>query len=174
MIRHRTLKMFERRFRCLIWAAVAPVVAGFMLCSQTQAYAGGLTIDATFDPSLNLAEQGAINAAIGAIESNVTSPNNITVSIYYTATNSGLGESLTSIYTSSYATFYNALAPLMTSPTQMTALASLGAAPGPDTGNPVNGQGMVFIVGRGPKLLTANTPGGVEVNGHFYDSLKLV
>lgn len=47
-----------------------------------------LTINPTFDSSITglpgaAAVEGAINAAIGAVESNITSPNNITVAILF-------------------------------------------------------------------------------------------
>src|ERR1700679_2586175 len=79
-----------------------------------------LIINPTFDPSLNSAEQGAIKAGIAAIEGDISSPNNITVSIYFNSISSGLGESETGIYTVSYDDYYNAFKAVATSANQLT------------------------------------------------------
>ena len=55
----------------------------------------GLIITPTFDPSITgdpgkVGIEAAINGAIAAIEGDITSPNNITVKIYFTEMNSGL------------------------------------------------------------------------------------
>jgi hypothetical protein len=89
-----------------------------------------LTIDPTFDPSIAsvTGAETAINSAISSIESNITSPNNITVDIYFTNMTSGLGESTTTIYEPTYFQHYNAFKAVATQPNQLTVLASLGAA----------------------------------------------
>lgn len=143
------------------------IMAVVLLGGSTPAHAG-LIIDPTFDPSLTGAEQGAIMAAITTIESDITSPNNITVSIYYDSTNTGLGESEVDFYHESYYNFYNALAAVATQPDQLTALASLGAAPTQFTGNPVNGTGVIITSAEG-RNLGFNTPGGVTVGAGTYD-----
>jgi hypothetical protein len=100
------------------------LVATILLGTGTLAHADSITIVPTFDSSItSLADaasvEGAINAAIGAIEGYITSPNNITVSIDFQSMTSGLGESATSIYNVSYYSYYNALEAVATSPTQL-------------------------------------------------------
>jgi hypothetical protein len=130
-----------------------------------------LTIDPTFDPSLSSSSDAAINSAISAVESNITSPNNITVDIYFNSMTSGLGESLTTIYQPSYFQYYTAFKAVATQPNQITALNSLGAAPtGPSSGNPVNGNTAVQITSAEGRNLGFNTPGGVTVGTATYDS----
>jgi hypothetical protein len=63
-----------------------------------------LTIIPTFDSSITslpgaAAIEGAINNAISAVTTNITSPNNITVSIDFQNMSTGLGESTTGFYT---------------------------------------------------------------------------
>ncbi len=116
-----------------------------VLGSAIPAFAGSITINPTFDPSLSGSDDTAINMAIASIEADISSPNNITVSIYFNSMSSGLGESLTGIYALSYYQYYNAFAAVATQPDQLTALASLGAAPGPSSGNPVNGTPNVLV-----------------------------
>ena len=135
----------------------------------------GLIINPTFDPSITgdsnaAAIEGAINAAITAIESDITSPNNITVKIYFAATNSGLGESTTGDYGLTYAQYYNAFAAIATQPNQLTALASLGPAPAAGAPNPVTGTPNVFVTSAEGRNLGFNTPGAVNVAGGTYDT----
>ena len=152
MIRHRTLKMFERSFRCLIWAVVAPVVAVVMLCGNAQAYSG-LVIVPTFDSSITTlpnaaAIEGAINAAITVLEADISNP--ITVKIDFQNMTGGLGQSTSGVYTLSYFDYYNALKAQMTTPDQLTALASLGTAPTSSASpNPVNGSNLMEIEAPG-------------------------
>jgi hypothetical protein len=139
------------------------------LALSGSAHAGSLNIIPTFDSTITTqpgaaAIEGAINNAIGAVESNITSPNNITVSIDFQAMSTGLGQSTTSIYSESYFAYYNGFKAVATQPNQLTALASLGPAPGSGTGNPVNGTGMIITSAEG-RNLGFNTPGGV--NGTF-------
>src|ERR1700733_8348287 len=113
-----------------------------------------LTFNATFDSSLTSQEDAAISAALTLISSEVSSPNNITDKLYFTSMSGGLGESLTGEYLPTYQQFYDALSAVATSPTQLTAIASLGAAPtGPRSGNPVDGNtGIVITSAEGRNL----------------------
>jgi hypothetical protein len=134
----------------------------------------GLIINPTFDSSItsdagSAGIEGAINSAIAAVEGAITSPNNITVSIYFTE-GGGLGESTTGFYSFSYYNYYNALAAVATQPDQLTALASLGAAPGTSTPNPVNGTPNVIITTAEGRNLGFNTPGFITVGAGTYDS----
>jgi hypothetical protein len=132
-----------------------------------------LTINPTFDPSIASATgaEGAIDAAISSVESSITSPNNITVSIYFTSTgSSGLGESFTSAVEPTYYQYYNAFKAVATQPNQITALNSLGAAPGPTSGNPVNGNPNMIITTAEGRNLGFNTPGGILPNSNINDA----
>ena len=130
-----------------------------------------LIITPTFDPSLNSAEQAAIIAGIGVIEGDISSPNNITVSIYFNSMSTGLGQSETGIYTVSYDDYYNAFKAVATSANQMAALISLGAAPTSESsGNPVDGSTEVAITSAEGRNLGFNTPGAVTVGSGTYDS----
>src|SRR5579863_7009857 len=113
----------------------AVLLLGFGFGTAAQA---GLIIDPTFDTSItsdpgSAGIEGAINAAIGAVEADISSPNNTTVKIYFTEMSGGLGESETGFYAETYHQYYNAFAAVATQPNQLTALASLGPAPGLST-----------------------------------------
>jgi len=135
-----------------------------------------LTIIPTFDTSITsqvgaAGIEGAINAAIANIEANITSPNNITVNIYYASMSSGLGESETGIYTVSYYDYYNHFDAVSTQPDQLEALASLGLAPtSSSSGNPVDGNTGVIITSAEGRNLGFNTPAVVTVGAGTYDS----
>lgn len=153
-----------------VWPALAVCVAVVAAGAGTPAYAT-LTIDPTFDPSIASVSgaEAAIDAAITAVETNISSPNDITADIYFNNMSSGLGESLTGFYSQSYYNYYNAFAAVATQPNQLTALASLGTAPGPSTGNPVNGTNMLITSAEG-RNLGFSTPGVVTVGTGIYDS----
>ena len=144
------LNGFQRNFGYFPWGVLAAVVAVVLFCGHTQANAAGLTINATFDSSITSLPgaagiESAINSAITAVESSITSPNNITVSIDFQNMSSGLGQSFTTEYIDSYYGYYNAFKAVATSPNQLTALASLGPAPtSPSSGNPVNGNTQMY------------------------------
>jgi hypothetical protein len=143
-----------------------PTIAAVLLVGMGTPAHAGLTINATFNASLTSAEQGAINAAISSVEASISSPNNISVNIYFNSMTSGLGESLTSEYGVSYDAYYNALKAVATQPNQLTALASLGAAPtGPGSDNPVTGTANMAITSAEGRNLGFATPGGVTVSG---------
>jgi len=130
-----------------------------------------LIINPTFDPTLNSSEQAAINAAIATLEADITSPNALTVSIYFNSMSTGLGESETGIYSVSYYDYSNAFKAVATSPNQLTALASLGTAPTSESsGNPVNGNTQISITSAEGRNLGFNTPGVVSAPLGTYDS----
>ena len=149
-----------------VFAAVA-VYAGF--CAVAPAHAG-LIIDPTFDPSLSAADDAAIQGAILEIESAITSPNDLTVSIYYTSMSSGLGESTSTVYDPSYYQYYSAFSAVATSPLQQTALASLGTAPtGDNSGNPVNGSAFMQISSAEARNLGFNASGILTPDSNIDD-----
>jgi hypothetical protein len=153
-----------------VWPALAVCATVVAAGAGTPAYAT-LVIDPTFDPSIAgvSGAEGAIQAAINSVESQVSSPHNITVDIYFTNMSTGLGESNTTIYAPTYYQYYNAFKAVATQPNQITALASLGPAPSPSTPNPVNGTPDVFITSAEGRNLGFNTPGGSGPGG-AYDS----
>ena len=158
---HRRTELNLRRFLTV----TAGIAFGAVLAHAS------LIINPTFDPSLTSPEQGAINAAIGVLEGDISSPNNITVSLYFNSMSGGLGESLTGIYTVSYFGYYNAFKAVATSADQLTALASLGTAPtSASSGNPVNGSTQVDITSAEGRNLGFNTPGAVGAGGGTFDS----
>jgi hypothetical protein len=151
--------------------ALPTIVAVVLFGAGTLAHAGSITINATFDPSLSAADDAAINAAIAAIESSITSPDNLTVNLYYNSMTGGLGESLTSFFGPTYQQYYNALAAVATQPNQLTALASLGPAPtGPGSGNPLTGSAQIDITTAEARNLGFSVSGGVTVGSVNYDS----
>lgn len=125
-----------------------------------------LTIIPTFDSSITslpgaAAIEGAINNAISAVTTNITSPNNITVSIDFQNMGTGLGESTTGFYNVGYSSFRSAFAAVATQPNQLTALASL-----PNTANnPVTNNANLLVTSAEGRNLGFNTPG--IVNGTF-------
>jgi len=155
--------------------ALPMIAAIVLLAAGVSAHADSLTIDPTFDTSITndpnaAAIEGAINGAISTLESDIASPNNIAVDIYFTE-GGGLGGSLTGIYQPTYYQYYNAFKAVATSPAQLTALASLGPAPtGPGSGNPVNGNTGVDITSAEGRNLGFNTPAAVIVGSGTYDS----
>lgn len=107
----------------------------------------GLVITPTFDPSIDTPTQSAINSAIAFYQNTITTP--ITVSIYFTNMNSGLGESLTYFAGVDYPSFRAALAGKAVSADDGTALANT-----PSTMvNPVDGgTGIVLTTANGRAL----------------------
>jgi len=147
------------------WMAL-PLIATAVLFFASTPLQATLIITPTFDASLTVADQTAINAAISVIEADITSPNNISVSIYYTAMTSGLGESFTSQTTQTYYDFYSALAPIDAtgSANQQTALTSLGAVPSMGSSNPVNTSVDVVITSAEGRNIGIATPGQILPN----------
>jgi hypothetical protein len=154
-----------------------PVVVTLALAGFAAPARAGLTINGTFDGSITslpnaAAIEGAINSAIANIEANVGSTRNLTVSIDFQNMTSGLGESTSGIYSVTYFDYYNALRAVATTPTQLTALASLGAAPTSESsGNPVTGNTQVVITAPEGRNLGFNTPAVVTGPGGTYDSI---
>jgi hypothetical protein len=153
------------------------IVAFVLLCAGATAHADSITIIPTFDSSITgLPNAGsvesAINAGIAVLEADIGSPNNITVSIDFQNMSSGLGGSETGLYSVPYYYYYYAYQAVATSSDQLTALASLGAAPtGPGSGNPVNGNTQVDITSAEGRNLGFNTPGFVPVGSGTYDGV---
>lgn len=151
------------------WCVGAMCAAAALLGTSTTAYAS-LIINPTFDSSITgvTGAETAINAAISNIESDITSPYNLTVSIYFTSMSSGLGESITTEYGPSYYQYYNALQAVATQPDQVTALASLGTAPtSSSSGNPVNDSTQVVVTSAEGRNLGFSTSGGILPNSNI-------
>jgi hypothetical protein len=151
------------------------LAAGFAF-GVALAHAGSITINPTFDTSIATDPgaagiESAIHGAINAIEGAITSPNNLTVSIYFTEMGGGLGESLTTEYLPNYFQYYNALAAIANQPNQVTALASLGTAPSSaSSGNPVNNNTGVVITSAEGRNLGFGTAGGITPNTDIDDA----
>ena len=158
-------------------AATVPVIAIIFFSTGNPASANTLTINGTFDSSITslsdaTAIEGALDSAISVIESDVTSPNNITVAIDFTNMSSGLGESTTGEVTVSYFNYYNALKAVATSPDQLTALASLGAAPVNNASvNPVNNSNEVVLTTAEARNLGFSAGPGVAGTGGPFDTV---
>ncbi len=156
--------------------ALSVIAAIVLLAAGAPAHASSLIVNATFGASITsdpsaAAIEGAINGAITTLEGDIASPNNIAVNLYFTETNSGLGGSDTSTFTLPYSAYYNAFKAVATSAAQLTALASLGAAPTFLTpGNPVNGNPNVTITTAEGRNLGFSALGGVVVGGNDYDT----
>lgn len=153
---------------------LSSILSALALASALPAFADSLTIDATFDSSIT-ADPGAvaaINAAISSIEADITSPNNITVSLYFNSMSTGLGESNTGFVGLSYDDYYNAFAAVATQPNQVTALNSLGPAPTSESsGNPVTGSPQVDVTtAEARNLGFSGDSGFITVGTGTYDS----
>ena len=150
-------------------ASTLPLVAALALAGSGAAARADLDIHATFDSSITsdpnaAAIEGAINRAITNLEASVAT--NITVSIDFQETGSGLGGSDTTIYTLSYLNYYNQLTAHATSPSQVAAIATLGPAPTSENpGNPVNGSDQIAITSANGRAIGLNTPGALASNG---------
>jgi hypothetical protein len=117
-----------------------------------------LIISATFDSSLNSAEQGAINTAISLFENTYT--NNVTVSIYFQA-GGGLGQSNFFVYDETYTSVYNALVATNANPAAIAALNASGGDALTNGGvNPVGGTNDIEIKSANARALgIAGAPG---------------
>jgi hypothetical protein len=160
--------------------AISLFLVALSAVSLGRAHASVFTITPTFDSSITgdpnaTAIEGAINSAIGVLEAQINTP--INVNIYFQETSIGLGGSSTGLYSPSYYDYYNLLKAVDTAPgassAQQTAFASLGSAPtGPSSGNPVNGNDLVYITAPNYRALGFNAPGGVTAaNGQNYDTV---
>jgi hypothetical protein len=130
-----------------------------------------ITFNASFDSSLTAPEIAAISLALVNIQANITSPNTITVSIYYTSMTGGLGESLTSEYEPSYFQYYNAFKANATQTDAVEALNSLGTAPVSSTSpDPVNTSDDVIVTSAEGRNLGFATPGTILANSNINDA----
>jgi hypothetical protein len=130
--------------------------------------ARALVIDATFDSSITslanaAAVEGSINAAIAVLETDITS--NVTATIDFQNSSSGLGGSSSYVYYESYYSYYNALKAVDTAPgasaAQQAAFASLGGAPSnANSVNPVTGSSLMLLTGPNARLLGFNANPG--------------
>ena len=118
--------------------------------------------------------KGAINAAITTLRGGHYLPEQHVgcQSSTSTETNSGLGGSETGVYLVSYDDYYKAFKAVATSPAQLAALASLGAAPTSESsGNPVNGNTQVEITSAEARNLGFNAPALVADGSGTYDTV---
>jgi hypothetical protein len=153
--------------RGLYLASVAAVAASLGIVSPAR---GNLVITPTFnssitsDPNASTIE-ASINAAISRAEAVVT--NNVTVGIAFNEMSTGLGQSQSTEYNSSYAGYLSLLKTQQTlSTNDNTAIATLPNT----TANPVNGNSTSSsIVACAPlfRALGQNTPGGYTAGGSF-------
>ena len=102
-------------------------------------HAAGLTINAQFDATITsatnaLAIETTINEALRTYETLFSDP--FTITIVFSSTNTGLGESSTSYQSDTYTDFLSKLTADATTASDTTALAHLPAGPN----NPVNGN----------------------------------
>lgn len=123
--------------------------------------AGGLSIVPVFDSSINNNPRAAdikatINAAIAVYQA--TFSDNVTVNITFQDMNSGLGQSNTFIFTTSYSNFHSALTSHKTTVDDTTALAHLPSG----TTNPANNGTDMDITTANARALgfNANPPAG--------------
>ena len=162
-------------------------MAALCAVSPGRAFAN-LVITPTFDSSITsdpnaAAIEGTINSAIGVLEADISNP--INVSVYFQEADqefdrTGLSSNQTSQTFASYSAYYNLLKAVDTAPgatsAQKTAFASLGAAPGVGSGNPVNGYGgggSIFFNTANARALGYSFPFfGIQAsNGLYYDSV---
>ncbi len=146
------------------WQALA--LAGSIILPAIGTPAHALTFNVTFDSTITSdpnasAIEGAINAALGVAEADISS--NVAVKLVFQETSSGLGSSSTYIYQLSYYNYYNRLKAIDTASgataAQQAALASLGTAPtSSSSGNPVNGSTLVDVTGPEARALGITTP----------------
>lgn len=148
---------FARRFGAS--TALFTLVATF---GGSSGQAAGLTIIPTFDASITTDPQAAIieatiSAAIAAYQTNFS--DQITVSINFVETSSGLGQSSSYLQSFTYAAYRAALASHAATPDDTTALAHL-----PNTAaNPVNGNANINLnlpLARALGFSGANPPAG--------------
>ncbi len=129
-----------------------------LLGISSSARAGSLTINPTFDPSQTWSpdQETAINAAISNVTANITSSQNLSVTIFFTQTpGEGLGGSSTGLVGETYSDYYNALSAVSGGNSVLqTALGTGGSlpAPVPDGGNPVNNGYMAITTAEARNL----------------------
>lgn len=143
------------------WAVRATACAALAL---TAASAQALTITPTFAASYDAASRAAIESAIGFYESRFT--DNVSVTIDFVDSGSGLGSSSQAFYTVDYATYRGALAADGTSVDDAAANAGL---PFPATHDPVTGGSTVFLT-RANAAAVGLTVGSVPDGVHDWDA----
>jgi PEP-CTERM motif len=152
-----------------------PLIVALALTGSTAPARADLTINATYDPSMAAVAgaEASIAAAISNITSSISSPNNITVSIYFQSVSTGLGESNTTTYNETYYDYYNNLKAVATSPTQLTALASLvGGAPTSESSvNPATGTNMMSLTSAEARNVGFSSDVAGAGPGGAYDSV---
>jgi hypothetical protein len=137
-----------------------------LVVTALPARAAGLTITATFDPSLTAPEIAVINSAIAFYQATFTDP--INVAIYFTDMASGLGQSTFGLYQVNYVDFITQLRASATSADDDIALGG-GRLP-IATLNPVTGTNILYA--KAPILRALGFSGAgplVVVSGVSYD-----
>jgi hypothetical protein len=130
-----------------------PPASQMTVAPVPRAAGAGLIITPTFDSSINAATQTAINNAIAFYESTITTP--ITVSIFFSNMNSGLGQSVSFQYKIDYASYRAALAAQAVSSDDAVAVANTPTG----STNPVDGSSMVLLTPANGRALGFSTPG---------------
>ena len=113
----------------------------------------GLTITPTFDASVDASTQTVINNEITLYQNTFSTP--ITVAIYFYGMSSGLGQSTTWVYSSSYSTFRAGLVSNASSGDDALALANTASG----STNPVNGGSNISFKSANGRAIGLSTPG---------------
>jgi hypothetical protein len=183
--------------------ASALAMAALCAVSPGRAHAN-LVITPTFDSSIindpnAAALEGTINSAIGALQADISTPINVSVYFQETTSFGGSSGNNTSPFYSPYGSFsdprtndpitgltlgyYDRLKAIDTAPeatsAQRAAFASLGAAPGVGSGNPVNGADFMEFTSANARALGFDASPDVPApmgssgygNGQLYDSI---
>jgi hypothetical protein len=148
------------------------VVLTVVLLGRAAPVSANLVIVPTFDSSITsdpnaAAIEGVINAAVQEYNQDFSTPAvPAPVTILFSSMNSGLGQSVASLYEGPYLPTLTALQSVAHTPDAINALQTLPAT----TGNPVNGNANVFITSANLRAI------GIDVNGYLgptgtYDGL---
>ena len=135
--------------------------AALLTMAATAAPAHALVITPTFD-GMTIAEQGVVNTAISFYETTFTDP--ITVAIEFHGMSSGLGASVSAVYSVNYSSYRTALIADATTVNDTTALAS--SIPSGAT-DPANGQTKISIKPALGRALGFATPGVTLTSSGF-------
>ncbi len=119
---------------------------------QVNAIGAGLTIIPTFNANIDAATRIVINNAIAFYQNTFT--NNITVNIEFHNMSTGLGESVSIIYSGPYASYRAALGASAASADDAIALANTPSGPT----NPVTGSANILVKSANGRALGLNTP----------------
>ena len=123
-----------------------------LLMPQVNGSAAGLTIIPTFNANIDAATQTVINNAIAFYQNTFT--NNITVNIEFHNMSTGLGQSVSFIFTLPYQPYRAALGANAMSADDATALAN---TPSGST-NPVTGSSNILVKSPNGRAIGFNTP----------------